>query len=81
MSFCGNVLELVEKDKVLEDYPEFVKWNNNEEETDIEVYLEKSIVPELEKKGLILIDAIVSEVKGNKVGLLLMKKLNNETYG
>ncbi len=81
MSFCGNVLELVEKEKVLEGYPEFVKWEDIDEDVDIEVYMEKSIIPELEEKGLVVIDAIISDIKGKKVGLLFMKKLNNDTYG
>ncbi|MFX1274948.1 MAG: hypothetical protein ACFFBP_03710 [Promethearchaeota archaeon] len=81
MSFCGNVLELVEKYKVFEGYVEFVKWDSIEENPDVEVYMEKSIIPELEEKGIIVIDAIVSEVKGKKMGLLLMKKLNTDTYG
>ena len=81
MSFCGNVLELVEKEKVLESYPEFVQWTEIDENIDIEVYMEKSIIPELEAMGLIVIDAIISTIKNEKVGLLFMKKLNNDTYG
>lgn len=81
MSFCGNVLELVEKQKVLESYPEFVKWDDIDQKIGIEVFLEKTIIPELEEKGLIVIDAILSEIKGKKMGLLLMKKLDNTTYG
>jgi len=81
MSFCGNVLELVEKNKVLDGYPEFVQWADIDEDIDIEVYMEKSIIPELEERGLIMIDAIISDIKGKKVGLLFMKKLNNNTYG
>ena len=81
MSFCGNVLELVEKEKVLEGYPEFIQWTDIDGDGDIEVYLEKSIIPELKEQGLVVIDAIISDIKGKKVGLLFMKKLNNDTYG
>lgn len=81
MSFCGNVLELVEKNKVLDGYPEFVQWNDLDEGIGIEVYMEKSIIPELKERGLIVIDTILSEIKGKEVGLLFMKKLNDKTYG
>jgi len=81
MSFCGNVLELVEKNQVLDGYPEFVQWNDFEKDYDLEVYMEKTIIPELEEKGLIIIDAILSKIKDKEVGFLFMKKLNNNTYG
>jgi hypothetical protein len=81
MSFCGNVLELVEKGQVLDGYPEFIQWNDIDENVDIEVYMEKSIVPELEEQGLVVVDAFISDIKGKKVGLLFMKKTNNDTYG
>ena len=81
MAFCGNVIELVEKKKVLDGYPEFVKYNNISSDSSVEVYVEKSILPELEQKELILVDAIQSESNGKKVGLLFMKRLNDDTYG
>ena len=80
MAFCGDVLELVEKYKVLEDYPEFVLWNEVEGQPNVEVYIEKDIIPEIEKKDLILIDAIVGEVNGKQMGMLFMKKTSN-VYG
>lgn len=81
MTFCGNVLELVEKHNVLDGYPEFIKWNDFEEDYDLEVYMEKSIIPELKDQGLIVIDAILSEINGKKMGMLFMKRLNNKVYG
>jgi len=80
MAFCGDVLELVEKYKVQEDYPEFVQWNEIEGQPNVEVYIEKDIIPEMEKKDLILIDAVVGEVNGKQVGMLFMKKTSN-VYG
>ena len=80
MAFCGDVLELVEKYKVLEDYPEFVQWTEFEGAPNVEVYVEKDIIPELEKKELILIDVIVGEVEGKQIGMLFMKK-NSNTNG
>ena len=49
MAFCGNVLELVEKYKVLEDYPEFIRWTEIEGQPNVELYIEKDIIPELKK--------------------------------
>lgn len=77
MAFCGNVLELVEKYKVLEDYPEFVRWTEIEGQPNVELYIEKDIIPELEKKELILIDAVVKEENGKQFGMLFMKKASN----
>ena len=77
MAFCGNVLELVEKYKVLEDYPEFVRWTKFEGQPNVELYIEKYIIPELEKKELILIDAVVKEENGKQFGMLFMKKTSN----
>jgi hypothetical protein len=80
MAFCGDVLELVEKYKVQEDYPEFVQWTDIEGQPNVEVFIEKDIIPEMEKKDLILIDAVVGEVNGKQVGMLFMKKTSN-VYG
>lgn len=84
MAFCGNVLELVEKQKVLDDSEEFFHWNEIEgvssEYPDIDVYIESSLIPELMEKKFLLIDAVVGEVKGGKIGLLFLKK-ENDVYG
>lgn len=77
MGFCGNVLELVEKYKVQEDYPEFVRWTEVEGQPNVEVYIEKDIIPEIEMKELILIDVVLGEVNGKPMGMLFMKKTSN----
>jgi len=85
MAFCGNFIELVEKYKLLDD-DDFVKLKDTEIENEefktehIEVYIEKNIIPELEEKPLTIVDAAIGEVKGEKVGLLFIKKDSN-VYG
>lgn len=85
MCFCGNFVELVEKYKLLDDH-DFVKWKDidveNEDFKDqrVEVYIEKEIIHELEKKPLIIVDAAIGEVEGKKVGMLFIKK-NSNVYG
>ena len=85
MSLCGNFVELVEKFKLLDD-DDFIKLNDTEIENeqfkaeDIEVYIEKLIIPELEEKPLTIVDAAIGEVNGKKVGLLFIKK-NSNIYG
>ena len=85
ISLCGNFVELVEKFKLLDD-DDFVKLKDTDIDNDqlkakhIEVYIEKLIIPELEEKSLTIVDAVVGEVKGKKVGLLFIKKKSN-VYG
>ncbi|MFX0179278.1 MAG: hypothetical protein ACFE78_03760 [Candidatus Hodarchaeota archaeon] len=85
MNFCGNVVELVEKYKVYND-DDFIRWKdtniyeNIDDCLEIEVYIEKKIISELEEKPLIIIDAAIGEINGNKVGILFMKK-NSYLYG
>ena len=85
MSFCGNVVELVEKYKVYNDN-DFIRWKdtniyeNIDDCLEIEVFIEKKIISELEEKPLIIIYAAIGEVNGNKVGMLFMKKKSN-IYG
>ncbi|MFX1314120.1 MAG: hypothetical protein ACFFHD_16150 [Promethearchaeota archaeon] len=85
MSFCGNVVELVEKYKVYND-DDFIEWKdtnvyeNINNCLEIEVYIEKKIISQLEKKPLIIIDAAIGDVNGNKVGILFMKK-DSKVYG
>jgi len=38
--FCGNVIELVEKHKIFEDYEDFVEWKEIENNPDVEVFIE-----------------------------------------
>ena len=84
MSFCGNVLELVEKHSVLDDTTEFIQWSEDEDVKnypDIEVFVEKNILPELQKQEQILIDALLWESPaGDKMGILFAKN-DKDTYG
>lgn len=85
MSFCGNIVELVEKYKVVNDM-DFILWNdtnieNNDSEIEkIEIYIEEKILEELEIKPLIIIDAVTRETEDSKVGMLFMKK-ESHVYG
>jgi hypothetical protein len=58
----------VESDK------DFILWtdfaNNN---LDLNVYIEKSIIKELESKSLIEIHAAIGDVKGETIGVLFIK--------
>lgn len=80
MSFCGNVLELVEKYKVLEDKGQFILWTNIENNPGIEVYIEEKILPEIEEDDLVFIDAIIADIKGEKSAFLFIRK-NKDVYG
>jgi len=85
MAFCGNVLELVEKHKVLDDKEEFLNWTEfgpvSSGNPNLQVYIEKSLIPELMEKDLILIDAIIGKTKSSKkIGLLFIRK-ENDVYG
>lgn len=79
MAVCGNMLELVEKHKILNEEKNFVKWTDFEGNIDnIEVYIEKDIMPELINQQFILIDAAVGKLQnGEKFGLLYIKKDDN----
>jgi len=85
MSFCGNFVEMVDKHKVEAD-SDFILWleTNLDElkfkESEIEVYIERSIISELEEKSMIIIDAAKGEVKNRTVGVLFIKKESN-VYG
>ena len=80
MSFCGNVLELVQKYKIFEDKEHFILWNNIEKNPNIEVYIEEKVLPEIEEDDLLFIDAIIAEVKGEKSAFLFIRK-NKDVYG
>lgn len=79
IDICGNILELVEKHKILNEEENFAKWTEFKEDIDkIEVYIEKVILPELINQHFILIDAAVGKLQnGEKFGLLFIKKENN----
>jgi len=72
MSFCDNVVELEWKHTNI--------YENLNTSLEIEVYIEKKIISQLEKKPLIIIDAAIGDVSGNKVGILFMKK-DSKVYG
>ena len=78
--FCGNVIELVEKYKIFEDYEDFVEWKEIENNPDVEVFIENSIVSELEQKDHIIIDAVVGEANSGTIGMLFIKTESN-MYG
>ena len=74
-------MELVEKKELFDGSLEFVKWTDFEEDSRVEVYIEKSIVPELEEKDRILIDAAIGEVNNKKIAMLFIKRENPDMYG
>ena len=80
MSFCGNVLELVEKYKIFEDKEEFIQWTEIENDPDIEVFIEEKVLPEIQADDLVFIDAIIADMKGEKTAFLFMRK-NKDVYG
>ena len=79
MACCGNMLELVEKHKILDEEENFVKWTDFEENfEDVEVYIEKVVIPELIDQEFIIIDAAVGNLQnGEKFGMLFIKKDEN----
>ncbi|MGV9199829.1 MAG: hypothetical protein ACOC44_05970 [Promethearchaeia archaeon] len=84
MSFCGNVLELVKKQKIEKELTEFIRWQKFEslEPNDprVELYIEKELIPELEGEDLLVIDVAIGNLEdGNKMGMLFIKKEN--VYG
>ena len=78
--FCGNVVELVEKHKVLDEFIKFIPWNDDNIFKDVEIYIEETIIPELTKEERIIIDVAIGEVKGEKFGMFFIKKSEN-VYG
>lgn len=80
MTFCGNVLELIERERITESPFEFVRWRDIINNGDIDVYIEKSIIPELSQKEEMIIDAAIGEINGKRIGMLFIKKDQN-VYG
>ena len=80
MAFCGNVIELVEKYKVLDEKENFVLWKDIIDNPNIEVYIENDLIQELAEKDIVLIDVAVGELNGDQIGLLFLKK-QNDVYG
>jgi hypothetical protein len=84
MSFCGNVLELVKKQKVEEEISDFIRWTEFEkldpDDHRVELYIEKKLIPELKEKDIIVVDVAIGNLEdGNKMGMLFIKKDN--VYG
>ncbi len=80
MAFCGNVIELVEKHKVLDEKENFIQWNEIIDDPNIEVYIENDLIQELTQKTIVLIDVALGELNGEQMGLLFLKK-QKDVYG
>lgn len=80
MTACGNVVELVKKSKMNKERSDFILWKRKNNGKDIEVYIEKEIIPELKSKKKLLIDVAQGEIKGKTIGILFFKKDSN-VYG
>lgn len=80
MAFCGNVIELVKKHKVLDEKENFFQWKEIEGKPNIEVYIENDLISEFKEKKLVLIDVAIGEVNGEQIGLLFIKK-QKDVYG
>lgn len=80
MAFCGNVVELVPKNKVLKDRKGFTKWDDLADDYGVDVFLENEVIPEYQKKSEIYIDAALGNVDGKEMGMLFIQKGSN-VYG
>ena len=80
MAFCGNIIELVEKHKVLDEKENFIQWEEIIDDPNIEVYIENDLMQELTQKTIVLIDVALGELNGEQMGLLFLKK-QNDVYG
>lgn len=80
MTACGNVVELVKKSKIKRELSDFILWKRKNNGRDLEVYIEKEIIPELKQKKKLEIDVALGEIKGNSIGILFLKKDSN-VYG
>jgi len=85
MTFCGNFIELIEKKKVYHD-SDFLLWENtnlNENlrnKIDLEIYIEKQLINELNEKPVVIVDAAIGETEQGKIGMLFIKK-EKDVYG
>ena len=80
MAFCGNMIELVEKHKVLDEKENFIQWKEIKDNPNIEVYIENELMQELTQKTILLIDVALGELNGEQMGLLFLKK-QQDVYG
>jgi len=71
---------LVNKNKIRNDSEPFILWKNVEGNPPINVFIEERLIPELEQKPELLIDAAMGEIKGKDYGMLFIKKSAN-VYG
>ena len=79
IAFCGNVVELVKRQDVLED-GHFIEYMDNIQKPYIKVFIEEEIIPELILKDEVLVDAALGEVSGEKIAMFFIKKKDN-VYG
>ena len=83
--FCGNVLELINKSKLLDEMDEFVEWQDVEDnvggEVQVEVFIEKSILPELSNPEFLIDGAIGTMSNDRKMGMLLLRDPSKDVYG
>ena len=86
MAFCGNVVDLVEKHKVLDDKEDFVRWKRfdgiSHHDSNLQVYIEKNVVPEFKTRDSLRIELITYNTaeSAEQVNLLFIKK-DNDVYG
>ena len=80
MAFCGNVVELVEKFKIIEEKGDFIQWKEIMGDPQVEVYIETNLIPEFKELDLLLIDVAIGQINGEKIGMLFIKK-QNDVYG
>ena len=80
MAFCGNVVELVKKFKIIEEKGDFIQWKEIMGDSQVEVYIETNLIPEFKDMDLLLIDVAIGQIDGEKIGMLFIKK-QNDVYG
>lgn len=80
MAFCGNVVELVKKFKIIEEKGDFIQWKEITGDSQVEVYIETNLIPEFKDMDLLLIDVAIGQIDGEKIGMLFIKK-QNDVYG
>ncbi len=64
MALCGNVFELVEKYKIIDDKEDFIRWEEIEGNPGIEVYIENDLISDFLEKDLIIIDVAIGKLNG-----------------
>jgi len=59
---------------------DFIEWTEIDKDPNINVFIEKNLLPELELKDQIFIDVAIGEIKGVKIGMLFIKR-SHDVYG